>query len=138
MLRSPAAFEACLNLTLASPNPDYALVAATIRKMITLADTVRRDSPKAMSLYKQAHQILLGLGIGVYPKEEVQWLVSTAWNRASLHVKFNRYSVAEKWMNLALDMLQHAPSMENVRSVMLENLSSVLKRKVDELVLMDE
>ncbi|MCO5600500.1 hypothetical protein L7F22_054613 [Adiantum nelumboides] len=129
---STAALEACLNLTLASSKPDYALVAATIRRMITVADTVRRDSPRAMNLYKQAHQILLGLDTGVYPKEEVQWLISTAWNRASLHVRFNRYSLAEKWMNLALDMLKHAPAMENFRTVMLDNLSSVLKRKADE------
>ncbi|MCO5607943.1 hypothetical protein L7F22_062145 [Adiantum nelumboides] len=129
---SMAALEACLNFTLASSKPDYALVAATIRRMIAVADTVRRDSPRAMNIYKQAHQILLGQDTGVYPKEEVQWLISTAWNRASLHVRFNRYSLAEKWMNLALDMLKHAPALENFRTVMLDNLSSVLKRKADE------
>ncbi|KAI5071272.1 hypothetical protein GOP47_0013523 [Adiantum capillus-veneris] len=135
---SMAAFEAGLNLTLTSPKPDYALVAATIRRMITVADTVRRDSPRAMSIYKQAHQILLDLDAGVYPKEEVQWLISTAWNRASLHVKFNRFSLAENWMNLALDMLKHAPTMENFRAVMLDNLSCVLKRKADEPAFADD
>ncbi|KAH7300313.1 hypothetical protein KP509_24G056000 [Ceratopteris richardii] len=135
---SMAAFEACLNSTLASPKPDYALVAATIRKMITITDTFQRDSSKAMNLYKQAHQILLGLDIGVYPKEEVQWLISTAWNRASLHVKFNRFTLAETWMNLALDMLKHAPTMDNFRTVMLDNLTSVLKRKAEESSFMTE
>ena len=134
-----AAFDAGLNITLSSPLPDYGLVSATIRTLINLGDSKQRDGPKVMSFYRQAHQILLGLGADVYPKEEIQWLISTAWNRGSLHARFSRFTMAEKWMNLALDMLKHiAPAMEAYRPLMMENLSLVLKGKADEPSPMDE
>jgi hypothetical protein len=134
-----AAFEAGLNITLSSPMPDYVLISATLRTLITLGDSEKRDGPKVMSLYRQAHQILLGLAPDVYPKEEIQWLISTAWNRGSLHARFSRFSMAEKWMDLALDMLKHSgAAMEAYRPLMMENLSLVLKGKSDEPTPMDE
>lgn len=77
----------------------------------------------------QAKQILVGLSCGEYPKDEGQWLVSTAWNRAALQVKLRRFLEAEQWMGIALDLLKHVPAMESHRPLMMESMSELLEQK---------
>ncbi|KAJ7563573.1 hypothetical protein O6H91_03G115400 [Diphasiastrum complanatum] len=124
-----AAFRSCLNLLLGSASPDYTRIALILRKLIGLADLRKKDGQEVLKLYNEANNILLGLSMDSYPKEEVQWLVSTAWNRAALHLKLLHLSDAQKWMELALDLLKHAPAMEVHRPAMVESLSDVLKQK---------
>uniref|UniRef100_A0A7I4BLX4 Uncharacterized protein n=1 Tax=Physcomitrium patens TaxID=3218 RepID=A0A7I4BLX4_PHYPA len=110
-----ASFRMCLTLTLSDPNADYKVAAAVIRKMINLANRRCKDGPDAstnspssillvvsprsikgvLDLYKHAQQILSGLGNNVYPQDEAQWLVSSAWNRAALYLKLQKYENAE-------------------------------------------
>eukprot|EP00897_Mesotaenium_endlicherianum_P003315 jgi/Mesen1/3010/ME000177S02279 len=122
-----SALRVCLSTSLGSPSPDYAATAATLRKLIGLADLLGRDGPEVLALYKEAQKVLAGLAPDVYPKDEVHWLVSTSWNRAPLHVKFHRLEEAEQWMKVALDLLKYAPHMESHKASMLESLAEVQK-----------
>nr|PNR59206.1 hypothetical protein PHYPA_001997 [Physcomitrium patens] len=124
-----AAFRMCLTLTLSAPNADYKIVAALVRKMINLANARCKDGPEVLDLYKQAQQILLGLGNNLYPQDEAQWLVSTAWNRAALYLKLLKYDKAEIWMGVALELLKHVPTMEIHRPSMMESLTELLQQK---------
>jgi hypothetical protein len=72
---------------------------------------------------------VLGLGSTVYPQDEAQWLVATAWNRSALYVKLLRFSEAELWMGVALDLLTHVPAMEIHRPSMMESLGELLRQK---------
>ncbi|KAH9535695.1 hypothetical protein CY35_17G066900 [Sphagnum magellanicum] len=131
-----AAFRTCLHLTLSTATPDYKVVAVTVRKLIILADLQCKDGPEALSLYRQANQILLGLSShDKYPRNEAQWLFTSAWNRARIHVKFLRFSEAEEWMGMGLELLKHVPSLELHRAAMMESLSALLKEKAERIML---
>lgn len=84
---------------------------------------------QVLDLYKQAQQILSGLGNNVYPQDEAQWLVSTAWNRAVLYLKLQKCDNAELWMGVALELLKHVPAMEKHRPSMMESLTELLRLK---------
>uniref|UniRef100_A0A0D6R254 Protein ZIP4 homolog n=1 Tax=Araucaria cunninghamii TaxID=56994 RepID=A0A0D6R254_ARACU len=107
-----AALNACLNMVLSSPFPDYKMVSLVIRKLIGIADASGEEE-ECLRVYKQAYQIIIGLKSGEYPTEEAKWLASTAWNRAGVHVRFNRFHEAEKWMRTGLDLVKQVPSMHN-------------------------
>ncbi|CAM6089602.1 unnamed protein product [Calypogeia fissa] len=119
------AYRLGLKSFLASPSPDYKLVAMIVRKLITLADQHCKDGPGVMAVYKHAKEILAGLDSDEYPREELQWLVATSWNRAGLQVKFLRFSVAEPWMKLAIDLANYDPRMENRKLSMIDTLKEV-------------
>lgn len=72
---------------------------------------------------------MLGLGSTLYPQDEAQWLVATAWNRSALYVKLLRFSEAEQWMGVALNLLTHVPAMEIHRPSMMESLGELLRQK---------
>ncbi|XP_024540453.1 TPR repeat-containing protein ZIP4 [Selaginella moellendorffii] len=133
-----AAFKSCLNLLLSSAAPDYKRAAVIMRKLIVLSDQRNKDGPEVLKLYREAKHMLLGLQNGVYPSEEIQWLVSTAWNRAALQVKLSRLPGAEQWMNIALELLSHAPAMEPQRQGMVDSLNEVMKQKQGHVDLMEE
>jgi hypothetical protein len=84
---------------------------------------------QVLDLYKQAQKILSRLGNNVYPQDEAQWLVSTAWNRAALYLKLQKYENAELWIGVALELLNHVPAMETHRHSMLESLTELLRQK---------
>lgn len=107
------ALNACLNMVLSSPCPDYKVVSFVIRKLIGIADAKGEDA-EAVGVYKQAHQIIVGMKNGEYPTEEAKWLASTAWNRSGIHVRFNRFNEAEKWMRIGLDLVKLVPSMNRL------------------------
>ena len=86
------------------------------------------DLCQVLDLYKQAQQILSGLGNNMYPQVEAQWLVSTAWNRGALYLKLQKYETAELWMGLALELLKHVPAMETHRPSMMESLTELLRQ----------
>ncbi|CAM6095980.1 unnamed protein product [Calypogeia fissa] len=119
------AYRLGLKSFLASPSPDYKLVAMIVRKLITLADQHCKDGPGVMAVYKHAKEILAGLDSDEYPREELHWLVATSWNRAGLQVKFLRFSVAEPWMKLAIDLANYDPHMENRKLSMIDTLKEV-------------
>lgn len=79
--------------------------------------------------YKQAQQIFSGLGDKLYPQDEAQWLVSTAWNRGALYMKLQQHDKAELWMGVALELLKHVPAMESHRPSMMENITELLRLK---------
>jgi hypothetical protein len=87
---------------------------------------------------QEVSQLLVGLRDGQYPKDEVSWLVSTSWNRAAFHVKFAHKVEAEKWMRIALDLLQHAPQMESHRSTMKSALDELLGSLKSDISAMEE
>lgn len=123
------ALNACLNMVLSCPRPDYKIVSFVIRKLIGIADAKGEDA-EAIGVYKQAHQIIVGMKSGEYPTEESKWLASTAWNRSGIHVRFNRFHEAEKWMRIGLDLVKLAPSMNNLYgSSMADCLAQVVNVK---------
>ena len=116
------AFRSGLLLLLQQPSPDYKLIAAIFRKLIGIADLQHRDGPKVLSLYKEAVNALIGLPEGKYPKDELCWLVATAWNRAPILCRFKREDEAKVWMNVALELLEHVPSMASSKAMMQDAL----------------
>ena len=116
------AFRSGLLLLLQQPSPDYKLVAAIFRKLIEIADLQHRDGPKVLSLYKEAVNTLIGLPTSKYPKDELCWLVATAWNRAPILCRFKRGDEAKVWMNVALELLEHVPSMAAKKTMMQDAL----------------
>ncbi|XP_057861908.2 TPR repeat-containing protein ZIP4 isoform X2 [Cryptomeria japonica] len=120
------ALNACLHMELSSPFPDYKMVSLVIRKLIGIADA-KCEEEECLGLYKQAHQIIIGMKSGEYPTEEAKWLVSTAWNRSSLHMRFNRLDEAEKWMRMGLDLVKHVPFMhQRFASSMADTLAKLV------------
>lgn len=123
------AYRLALKNILITPSPDYKVVALIVRKLITLTDQQCKDGSDVMVVYKHAKEILAGLDPGEYPHEELQWLVATSWNRAGLQVKFLRFSVAEPWMEMALELANYDPHMENRKLSMIESLAEVRQSK---------
>ncbi|KAH9315054.1 hypothetical protein KI387_023681 [Taxus chinensis] len=121
-----AAFNACLNMALSSPFPDYKMVSLAIRKLVGIMDA-KCEEEECLGVYRQAHQIIIGMKSGEYPTEEAKWLVSTAWNRSGIHVRFNRLGEAEKWMRMGLDLVKHVPMMHHRYSPsMLDTLTKLV------------
>jgi hypothetical protein len=50
-------------------------------------------------------------------------------------VKFLRFSEAEEWMRMGLELLKHVPSLELHRAAMMESLSALLKEKAERIML---
>ncbi|GJP70589.1 hypothetical protein CLOP_g1512 [Closterium sp. NIES-67] len=133
-----AAFSAGLHMMMTSKSPDYRVVAAMYRKLISLADIQTKDGVQVYDLYMEAHQLLIGLPAESYPRDELHWLISTAWNRAPILARFRRFEEAEKWMKLAMKLAERAPSMESSRLMMSDAVAEVELMKNQESNPMEE
>lgn len=56
---------------------------------------------------------------GAYPPREAAWLVTSAWNRGCLHVRYSRHAEAVRFMHAALGLLRagHCPELEAAQQV---------------------
>ena len=50
----------------------------------------------------------MGYGVGTLPEREVQWMAAQCYNRGVQHAKFYRYSQADQFMTLGLEILATA------------------------------
>lgn len=91
----------------------------TLRTLLEMSPT---DENK-IKLYQQAKELLVGLPGSAYPDRELQWLVSTCWNRGAHQAKFLRCEAAEQYMRLALELLEHCPSLSGRKQVYAEVIS---------------
>lgn len=85
----------------------------TLRTLLELSPT---DEEK-IKLYQQAKELLAGFPGSAYPDRELQWLVSTCWNRGAHQAKFLRCEAAEQYMRLALGLLEHCRSLSGRKQV---------------------
>lgn len=124
------ALNECLSAFLSSPSPDYQNVALVVRKLIAEASIHKGDTDDdaVYGMYKQANQIMVGLKNGEYPTEEGKWLAMTAWNRATMPVRMGQIEMAEKWMNVGLELAKRIPGMETYRACM-EDFVDGFKKK---------
>ncbi|CAA0833545.1 TPR repeat-containing protein ZIP4 [Striga hermonthica] len=125
------ALNACLTSFLASPSPDYQMVALALRKLI-LTVTVHKGGPDDDSItdmYRHAYRIMVGLKEGEYPIEEAKWLATSAWNRAAVPVKMGKIETAKKWMSIGLELAVKVPGMNTYRSCM-EDYVAGFERKI--------
>ncbi|OAE23424.1 hypothetical protein AXG93_961s1180 [Marchantia polymorpha subsp. ruderalis] len=129
------ALRMALKFMLSLPAPDFKLVAMTVRKQIKILDQQNKDGPEVLVIYRQSKEILANSSAGDYPPDEVQWLVATSWNRAGLHLKFQRFTQAETWMEVAIDLLKYAPQMESRNSIMVEGLNHVRQKRMSSLTI---
>ncbi|KAG6557516.1 hypothetical protein Mapa_000790 [Marchantia paleacea] len=127
------ALRMALKFMLSLPAPDYKLVATTVRKQIKILDQQNKDGPEVLVMYRQSKEIVANSSEGDYPPDEVQWLVATSWNRSGLHLKFLRYTQAETWMEVALDLLKYAPQLESRKAAMVEGLNHVRQKRISSL-----
>lgn len=81
-------------------------MSAWLQTLRTLVEMSSSDAGK-LKLYQEAKELLAGLPSGVYPDRELQWLVTTCWNRGAHQAKFQRCEAAEQYMRLALALLDH-------------------------------
>ena len=70
-----------------------------------------------LKLYQEAKKLLAGLPSSAYPDRELQWLVTTCWNRGAHQAKFQRCEAAEQYMRLALALLDHCHSLSARKQV---------------------
>jgi hypothetical protein len=89
------------------------LAMQTLRTLLELSPT---DEDK-FKLYQQAKELLAGLPGSAYPDRELQWLVSTCWNRGAHQAKFLRCEAAERYMRLALGLLEQCHSLSGRKQV---------------------
>ncbi|KAK8946885.1 hypothetical protein KSP39_PZI006619 [Platanthera zijinensis] len=119
---SEFAFSKCLASLLESPAPDYQMASMVLRRLVSLAGLrVAGDDTKneeVYAVYRQAYQIIVGLGEGVYPIEEGKWMAMTAWNKAAAAVRLRQVSTARKWMKMGLDLARRVRGMEKYVGVM--------------------
>ena len=70
-----------------------------------------------LKLYQEAKELLAGLPSNAYPDRELQWLVTTCWNRGAHQAKFQRCEAAEQYMKLALGLLDQCHSLSARKQV---------------------
>ena len=85
----------------------------TLRTLVELSPT---DAEK-LKLYEEAKELLAGLPSSAYPDRELQWLVTTCWNRGAHQAKFQRFEAAERYMRLALGLVEHCSSLSARKQV---------------------
>lgn len=90
---------------------DCAQCAPAYREMIALY-TSRNDSFK---VYENVLHLLTGGGTtasvatSAYPREEVAWLVATAWNNGCHFYRLQQYTWGERWMGKSLALAKFCP-----------------------------
>ncbi|DBA79640.1 TPA: hypothetical protein ACH3X1_008321 [Trebouxia sp. C0004] len=120
------ALQAALQLLLSKGHAvPHDQVAQTLRTLLELSPT---DEDK-IKLYQQAKELLAGLPGSAYPDRELQWLVSTCWNRGAHQAKFLRCEAAERYMRLALGLLEHCHSLSGRKQMMVDELNKVVQRR---------
>lgn len=95
MLPNPSAASNLYKQLCYSVSALLAAVDVNKNEVTHIATNYLDKCQKVLDLYKHAQQILSGLGNNVYPQDEAQWLVSSAWNRAALYLKLQKYENAE-------------------------------------------
>lgn len=87
-----------------------------LQTLRTLVEMSPNDADK-LRLYQEAKELLAGLPSIAYPDRELQWLVTTCWNRGAHQAKFQRCEIAEQYMRLALGLLDHCHSLSARKQV---------------------
>lgn len=89
-----------------------------IQVLRTLLELSSCDADK-LKLYKEARDLIKGLPGSTYPDRELQWLVTTCWNRGAHQAKFMRFGAAEEYMQLALGLLDQCHSLTSRKEASL-------------------
>lgn len=113
--------KASITTALASHSPNYGIISAALRRLVCVAglqDFSGSMSDAVYDVFRQAYQIVIGLGDGEYPFEEGKWLTATAWNKSNLASRLGQHSVARKWMKMGIDLARHFESMKQYVSGM--------------------
>eukprot|EP00435_Cladocopium_sp_Y103_P033358 s1754_g8.t1 len=87
---------------------DYKQALPAYREMLSL-NSCKNDS---LPIFEGILNILGGSGNSKdpqYPKEEVKWLVATAWNTGAQFFRMQQYKWAERWMSKALALAKFCP-----------------------------
>ncbi|RWR81457.1 TPR repeat-containing protein ZIP4 [Cinnamomum micranthum f. kanehirae] len=122
------ALNSCLTALIASPVPDYQVVALVIRKLIMLAGIRNGDAEnEAYAMYRHACRILVGLKEGEYPAEEGKWLATTAWNRSVLPGRLGQMDAAMRWMKIGLELARHVHNAGGYKECMEECIARIEK-----------
>lgn len=85
-----------------------------LRTLLELSNT---DADK-LKLYKEGQDLIKGLPGNTYPDRELQWLITTCWNRGAHQAKFMRFGTAQEYMQLAMGLLDHCHSLSSRKEVM--------------------
>lgn len=75
------ALKTCMRLRSTEPTINYEKYSKIFRQLIVLPDT----KEAALAHYDEVGRILQGLGSGVWPTIELQWLFTTAWNNVCVY-----------------------------------------------------
>jgi hypothetical protein len=83
-----------------------------------------------VSFCREAAEVLSGLGQGEYPAKEVEWLVTSCWNRAVRHIRCSRLEQAADFGKVALGLLEHCPQLQNKKWSMVNELEKIKGEKL--------
>ena len=86
-----------------------------LRTLLELSNS----SADKLKLYKEAQDLIKGLPGNTYPDRELQWLVTTCWNRGAHQAKFMRFGAAQEYMQLAIGLLKHCHTLSSREEVLV-------------------
>ena len=87
--------------------PEILVDLQTIRSVMELSS----DAEK-LSLLVDIRNLLSSLQPGAYPRRELAWLLTTAWNRGCHHAKYRRLQEAQQFMEAALSLVDFCPDYQ--------------------------
>jgi hypothetical protein len=86
----------------------------TVRNLLELS-----SDPEKLSLLADITKLVRDLQPGTYPRKELLWLATTAWNRGCSHVKYGRVKKALPFMQAGLELMDFCPELEARKQVSL-------------------
>jgi len=70
-----------------------------------------------LSLLQDTTKLLGGLQPDSYPRRELAWLLTTAWNRGCHHAKYKRLREAQQFMEAALTLVDFCLNYQSRKEV---------------------
>ena len=70
-----------------------------------------------LSLLQDVRTLLGNQQPGMYPRRELAWLLTSAWNRGCHHAKYRRLREAQQFMEAALSLVEFCPEYQSREQV---------------------
>ncbi|KAI8912349.1 hypothetical protein DFJ77DRAFT_81035 [Powellomyces hirtus] len=110
--------QATLN-TIMKREPEFDMRKFSQWFRILIRTSLVANKPAALGLYQQVLSILKSsTGESSYPKQEIEWLMVTAWNLGCEYWSTNDSDYAKKWCELAMalsDYVDESPLITQIR-----------------------
>ncbi|KAK7494607.1 hypothetical protein BaRGS_00014260, partial [Batillaria attramentaria] len=117
---SMRALKVAIHTHLQAEEPDFTKCSKAIHSLIQQSLSCNED--EAFTYFKEMADILDKRAQGKYPRMEIVWLMTKAWNTGIRHFCCGSYTEAEKWCAMSMHLLPH---MDSLRDTYEEQMMSV-------------